>query len=112
VVISDRSWHYLDRLSRKLGEERDVPVKARKREPLVHQHLENVSRDLLESHPELVREFVGRNAGILGVDDASRADQLAKGHRWEAIDLLTASSARHSVLGRNASCAGARRTGN
>jgi hypothetical protein len=49
--------------------EQNVPVKARpvrrrKREPLVHQHLENVSRDLLKSHPELVREFVGRNAGI------------------------------------------------
>lgn len=59
----------MDQLSRKFGEEQDVPVKARpvrrrKREPLVHQHLENVSRDLLESHPELVREFVGRNAGI------------------------------------------------
>jgi hypothetical protein len=31
---------------------------------LVHQHLENVSRDLLEIHPEVVREFIGRNAGI------------------------------------------------
>jgi hypothetical protein len=30
----------------------------------VHQHLENVSRSLLEDHPELVREFIGRNAGI------------------------------------------------
>src|SRR4051794_25332049 len=36
----------------------------RTREPLVHQHLENVSRDLFENHPELVREFIGRNAGI------------------------------------------------
>ncbi|MGY4618580.1 hypothetical protein ACVWZ4_003807 [Bradyrhizobium sp. USDA 4472] len=39
-------------------------ARHRKREPLVHQHLENVSRDLLEQHPELVREFIGRNAGI------------------------------------------------
>lgn len=39
-------------------------VPRRKREPLVHQHLENVSRNLLEKHPELVREFIGRNAGI------------------------------------------------
>lgn len=38
--------------------------RRRTREPLVHQHLENVSRDLLEKHPELVREFVGRNAGV------------------------------------------------
>jgi hypothetical protein len=48
-----------------------VPLKTkakagqrRKREALVHRHLENVSRDLLEKHPELVREFIGRNAGI------------------------------------------------
>jgi hypothetical protein len=40
------------------------PARRRKREALVHQHLENVSRDLLERHPELVREFIGRNAGI------------------------------------------------
>lgn len=38
--------------------------RRRKREALVHQHLENVSRDLLERYPELVREFIGRNAGI------------------------------------------------
>ena len=40
------------------------PTRRRKREALVHQHLENVSRDLLETHTELVREFIGRNAGI------------------------------------------------
>jgi hypothetical protein len=40
------------------------PARRRKREALVHRHLENVSRDLLEKHPELVREFIGRNAGI------------------------------------------------
>lgn len=40
------------------------PTRRRKREALVHQHLENVSRDLLERHPELVREFIGRNAGM------------------------------------------------
>jgi hypothetical protein len=31
---------------------------------LVQEHLENVSRDLLERYPDLVREFIGRNAGI------------------------------------------------
>ena len=35
-----------------------------KREALVHQHLENVSSRLLERHPDVVREFIGRNAGI------------------------------------------------
>jgi hypothetical protein len=35
-----------------------------KREALVHQHLENVSRELLERHPDVVRHFIGRNAGI------------------------------------------------
>lgn len=39
-------------------------IRRRRREGLVHQHLENVSRDLLERYPELVREFIGRNAGI------------------------------------------------
>ena len=35
-----------------------------KREALVHQHLENVSRELLERHRDIVRHFIGRNAGI------------------------------------------------
>jgi len=30
----------------------------------VHSHLERVSRNLLEEHPDVVRKFVGRNAGI------------------------------------------------
>ncbi len=38
--------------------------KRRRREPLVFQHLENVSRELLDQHPDIVRQFVGRNAGI------------------------------------------------
>jgi len=38
--------------------------KRGKREALVHQHLENVSRDLLEEHPDVVKQFIGRNAGI------------------------------------------------
>lgn len=36
----------------------------RRREALVYQHLKNVSRKLLEKHPEVVRQFIGRNAGI------------------------------------------------
>lgn len=38
--------------------------RRRRREALVHQHLENVSRKLLEQHPDVVRQFIGRNAGI------------------------------------------------
>lgn len=38
--------------------------RRRKREALVHQHLENVSRELLEVHPDVVRQFIGRNAGV------------------------------------------------
>ncbi len=35
-----------------------------RREALVFQHLERVSRKLLEDHPDIVRQFVGRNAGV------------------------------------------------
>jgi hypothetical protein len=38
--------------------------RRRKRESLVHRHLENVSRDLLERHQDQVKNFIGRNAGI------------------------------------------------
>jgi Restriction Enzyme Adenine Methylase Associated len=40
------------------------PHQRRRREALVHQHLENVSRELFERHPDVVRQFIGRNAGI------------------------------------------------
>src|SRR5262245_29078273 len=35
-----------------------------RREALVFAHLERVSRDLLEHHPDVVRDFIGRNAGV------------------------------------------------
>jgi hypothetical protein len=35
-----------------------------RREALVHRHLENVSRKLFERHPDVVRDFIGGNAGI------------------------------------------------
>src|SRR5262245_57342378 len=41
-----------------------IRKKRRRREALVHSHLERVSRDLLEQHPDIVRKFIGRNAGI------------------------------------------------
>src|SRR5215813_8317626 len=38
--------------------------RRRRRDALVYAHLENVSRDLLERHPDIVRDFIGRNAGV------------------------------------------------
>ena len=35
-----------------------------RREALVFQHLERVSRELLVRHPDIVRQFIGRNAGV------------------------------------------------
>jgi Restriction Enzyme Adenine Methylase Associated/Protein of unknown function (DUF2924) len=37
---------------------------GRRREALVLAHLERVSRDLLVRHPDVVRQFIGRNAGV------------------------------------------------
>jgi hypothetical protein len=69
----------------------------RTREPLVHQHLENVSRDLLQNHPELVREFIGRNAGVYGgIDNVHRVwETLAAG-----LTQLTGSP-RHLKIGQD-----------
>src|SRR5258707_12770080 len=45
-------------------------MKAKKRRrrrkglALVHAHLEHVSRDLLERHFDVVRQFIGRNKGV------------------------------------------------
>jgi hypothetical protein len=48
-----------------------MPIRGRKkrghrrrREALVHSHLERASRDLLERYPHVVRSFIGKNAGI------------------------------------------------
>jgi hypothetical protein len=38
--------------------------RRRRRDALVYAHLESVSRDLLERHPDIVRDFIGRNAGV------------------------------------------------
>jgi hypothetical protein len=38
--------------------------RRRRRDALVYAHLENVSRDLLERHRDVVRDFIGRNAGV------------------------------------------------
>jgi hypothetical protein len=39
-------------------------TRRRRRDALVYAHLEHVSRDLLERHPDIVRDFIGRNAGV------------------------------------------------
>jgi Restriction Enzyme Adenine Methylase Associated/Protein of unknown function (DUF2924) len=39
-------------------------TRRRRRDALVYAHLEHVSRDLLERHPDVVRDFIGRNAGV------------------------------------------------
>lgn len=46
------------------GETMKQVKSRRKREGLVYRHLENASRDLFDEHPELIRSFVGRNAGV------------------------------------------------
>ena len=38
--------------------------RQRRRGSLVHAHLEGGTHSLLEFHPEAVRNFIGRNAGI------------------------------------------------
>ena len=38
--------------------------RSRKRDPLVFEHLENVSRQLLERHRDVVKTFIGRHTGI------------------------------------------------
>ena len=89
--------------------------RRRKREALVHQHLENVSRDLLERYPELVREFIGRNAGIyalyrkgklyyVGLATALRGRLRAHvknhhGNSWDSFSIyLTMGSRKKELL--------------
>lgn len=64
----------------------------RRREALVHQHLENVSRDLLEQHPDVVRQFIGRNAGIYA---------LYKKEKLYYVGLATALRGRLKAHGKN-----------
>jgi hypothetical protein len=55
--------------------------RRRRRDALVYAHLENVSRDLLERHPDIVRDFIGRNAGVYA---------LYRGNRLYYVGLATA----------------------
>lgn len=66
--------------------------RRRKREPLVHAYLERVSRELLEKHPEIVREFIGRNAGVYA---------LYRKNRLYYVGLATKLSWRLKVHSRN-----------
>jgi hypothetical protein len=51
---------------------RKTRVRRKRREGLVFQHLERVSRRLLEQHPDIVRQFIGRNAGIYALYDKDK----------------------------------------
>jgi hypothetical protein len=46
------------------GVKRKKRSRPRRRDALVYAHLENVSRGLLEQHPDVVRDFIGRNPGV------------------------------------------------
>lgn len=46
--------------------------RRRRREALVHSHLERVSRELLDKHRDVVRKFIGRNAGIYALYSRNR----------------------------------------
>ena len=77
--------------------------KRNRREALVHGHLEGVSRRLLERHPDVVRQFIGRNAGIyalyrkkklyyVGLATALRSRLKAHiknrhGHSWDHFSI-------------------------
>lgn len=63
-----------------------------RREGLVYQHLEHVSRDLLERHPDVVRNFIGRNAGIYA---------LYRKNRLYYVGLATALRGRLRAHGKN-----------
>lgn len=60
-------------------------AKARKaktrRDPLVFRHLERVSRKLLEKHPDIVRKFIGGNAGIYALYRKERIYYVGLAHR-------------------------------
>jgi hypothetical protein len=68
-------------------------LRRRRREALVHGHLENVSRDLLENHRDIVRDFIGRNAGIYA---------LYRKNRLYYVGLATALRGRLKAHGKDA----------
>jgi len=68
------------------------PRRRRNREALVHQHLENVSRQLLEKHPDIVRQFIGRNAGVYA---------LYRKSKLYYVGLATALRGRLKAHGKN-----------
>jgi len=55
-------------------------AKAR-RDPLVFRHLERVSRKLLEKHSDIVRKFIGGNAGIYALYRKDRIYYVGLAHR-------------------------------
>lgn len=63
-----------------------------KREALVFAHLERVSKDLLIDHPDIVRELIGRNAGVYA---------LYRKNRLYYVGLASALRNRLTAHGKN-----------
>jgi hypothetical protein len=57
VILGEGGFGVAARRQKKRG-------RRKRREALVHGHLEGVSRGLLEQHPKAVQQFIGKNAGI------------------------------------------------
>src|SRR5438874_9382573 len=66
--------------------------RRRRRDALVYAHLEHVSRDLLDRHPDVVRDFIGRNAGVYA---------LYRKNRLYYVGLATALRGRLRAHGKN-----------
>ena len=66
--------------------------RTRRRDALVYALLEHVSRDLLERHPDVVPNFIGRNAGIYA---------LYRKNRLYHVGLATALRGRLRAHGKN-----------
>src|SRR3954463_9175374 len=63
-----------------------------KREALVFRHLEGVSREFLNRHPDIVRQFIGRNTGVYA---------LYRKNRLYYVGLASALRSRLTAHGRN-----------
>jgi Restriction Enzyme Adenine Methylase Associated len=78
-----------------------------RREALVFEHLERVSRDLLVRHPDIVRQFIGRNAGVYALYRKNRlyyvglANRLTghgknrHGPRWDHFSIYLTIKDQH-----------------
>lgn len=75
-----------------MGKSRNRRPRRLRREALVFQHLERVSKKLLEEHPDIVRQFIGRNAGVYA---------LYRKNRLYYVGLASALRNRLTAHGKN-----------